>query len=276
MSAIDVANDTAIPTADQVACLRDQDIARAIVGASFGTVARGQAQAFVAGGVDVDGYAWLSSQAWYDTVIITATRQLDGEPVARWWLDCEEPMGVLTAEAVRERIRLALAHFATTAPAARRGIYTTASWWSTYTGDWDIVAEFPDVDLWEAHYVHADGEPCAGVDAERARIPAFVPFGGWASRAMVQWHPSTRVCPADESGLNVDLDEIEEDPLDAPSKAEFGALFGLTVKIRDEVVAIGGAVADLAKHVYGVDEPTIAELRSRLDALQQEEGKTST
>jgi hypothetical protein len=272
MSAIDVANFTAVPTDDQVRCLRDSGVTRAIVGASYGYVARGQWQAFAGGGLELEGYAWLTSQAWYDTTVGSALRQLAGLPVQRWWLDCEEDMGVLIVEAVRERIRHALSMFAATSPAARRGIYTTASWWQEQTNGWDIVAEFPDVDLFEAHYVHADGDPCAGVDAERAQIPAFVPFGGWTSRAMVQWHPSTRVCPADDTGLNVDLDEIEEDPLSGPTKEEFGALFELTVHTRDAVVAIGGAVVDLAKHVYGQDEPRLVDLGRQLDELKAKEG----
>lgn len=276
MKAIDVANYTQVPTAEQLDCLRADDVGRAIVGGSFGDVAPRQALAFCGAGMELEGYAWLTSQAWYVPTAARAVSQLDGRPVQRWWLDCEENMGLLTSHAVRERIRDVLALFVVAAPSARRGIYTRREWWVRETDDWRIVEEFPALDLFESHYVHADGEPCAGVDVERALIPAFAPFGGWTSRAMVQWHGSVRVCPPNANGLNVDLDEIEEDPLDAPTKGEFGALYGLAVKTRDAVVEIGRAVGDLAQHVYGQDEPKVAALQQRVDELAAEEGKPTS
>ena len=159
---IDLANYTAIPTAQQVQCLRDHGIKRAIVGTSFGEVWDEQVAALELGGIECQEYQ-------FPTRVRGTHRKV--------WLDCETPEATVSAiSAVAPRVH---------------GIYTRRGWWQSETGDWDIVNAFPHLKLWEAHY----GDP----------PPAFVPFGGWTQRSIIQYHDSTLFC-----GLNVDLNVIEE------------------------------------------------------------------
>jgi len=275
MSAIDFANYTPVPNSAQLEALRERGVARAIVGASYDAFARAQAAAFHDAGFEVEGYAWLTPGPAPYLPVHAAIEALSDVGVGRWWLDCEEEMGVLTPAAVRERIRKSLVLLLMEQPAARRGVYTTRAWWQRWTGDWDLSSEFPDCDLWEAHWVHGEHDECRGYENERDAIPPFVPFGGWTSRAMVQWHPSTLICADVDGGLNVDLDEIEEDPMAAPTIGEFQAAVGLLVRVNQTLDAVTGAFFDLAKHVYGESDPAIADLRYQLAKIEASTPVTS-
>lgn len=221
--AVDFANYSAIPTPDQVRCWIDQGYTKAIIGTSYPRdngpnanprytyIADQQIAVCEANGVDVEEYQFVGRYR--------ATPR-------RWWLDVE------LNETVGD-IRAAVLH------GKPYGIYTRKGIWDTF--DWNIVAEFPDLKLWDASY----GNPLAD----------FRPYGGWTSRAMHQWHDSTTLC-----GINVDLNIVEqEEDMDAPTKGEFQALAALVVKQGQEIEQLKGyawrdalRINDLQDHQHSV------------------------
>ncbi len=226
-NAIDCGNYSAVATPDQVRCLMEAGYTKAIVGTSFGTVAAAQIAAFERGGMDVEEYQFPNAV----------------RPTARpWWLDCETD----AADVATIQRLCAL-------PEGERptGIYTRRIWWQDNTGDWDIKGAFPWLRLWDAAY----SDPPA----------PFVPFGGFTTRAMHQWHDSTTLC-----GLNVDLNIVEEEEImDAPTKGEFGALFALTLQIGNSLNAIATAFAGHVQQAapIGIDTITAGKMQAEIDAL---------
>ena len=95
--------------------------------------------------------------------------------------------------------------------------------------DWDCKAEFAEAELWDARYVHGDNDGCrirdavedggdiaGAIDLERSWLSPFVPYWGFERAKVAQWHNSITIC-----GINMDLNEYEEDGMDADSKARF-------------------------------------------------------
>jgi len=246
--AIDVANYTAVPTPAQVACLLTEGYDTAIVGASFGSVARPQLQAFAAGGMQVEVYAWVSFSGWWENLLDGALGAIAGLPVRRLWLDCEEETAMEPRTVIR-RIEQAVEYVEEARPDLEVGIYTGAWWWSDFAGN---TAPFAHLPLWSAYY---DNEP----DIDFAQLP----YGGWRAPAIEQYHGTVETC-----GLNTDRNVIneEEETMDAPTKGEFGALFAYTMELR---AALAGALFDLARHVYVEDEPALRDLQARVHALEE-------
>lgn len=231
--AVDFGNYTAIPTPDQVRCWIDAGYTRAIIGTSFSRrnadgsytyVATDQIAVCEANGMDVEEYQFVGH-------LRPTTR--------RWWLDVE----------LGESIDSIRAAVATGKP---YGIYTRRGAWPD---GWDIVSEFPDLKLWEAHYADPP--------------PAFVPFGGWTERAMVQWHDSIDLC-----GLNVDLNIIEEDEMPEVTKGEFAALFGLAYQTSKVVQALGAGLIAVAQ-TAGTDHDELEKVKLELDELEHVQTKAA-
>ncbi len=188
---VDLSDYSAIPDATQVQCLKTL-VSRAIVGASYGTVWKAQIDVLEQGGIPVEAYLFPDSMV-----------QLDGRG---WWLDCE------TASATKDSVRAICKCGGPRPYATPIGIYSRKSWWDANMGDWNIKAEFPDLMLWDARYVHGGNDPCLGWEVEQHMIPLFIPYGGFEQADLVQWHDSIDIC-----GINVDLSR-EESMTDADFK----------------------------------------------------------
>ena len=171
-TAADVSNWSHIPTDADIAALKALGVTRAVVGTSFphqnsdGTytwIGDDQCRAFEAAGFEVQEYQFIGHY----------------RPTTRvWWLDVE-------LNETEEQIRAAVI---ATHPT---GIYTRRGVWETL--DWDIVAEFPGLKLWNADY----GTPPR----------TFIPYGGWPEPTMVQYHDTMDI----GTGLEVDLSYYEEE-----------------------------------------------------------------
>jgi hypothetical protein len=189
-----------------------------------------------------------------------------------WWVDAELPT------ATRANITDALRKGA-------RGVYTRRGWWNENQPQWDVRAEFPNAELWDARYVHGDG-PCLIVDALNAQgdvraametefswLSPFKPYAGFDRAAITQWHNSIIIY-----GINVDLNELhEEEHMPTP---EYAVLYrrdedikAVVAKNRELIVAFGNAFFPLAQAVYGdtddeVAKAQIAELQASVAALE--------
>jgi hypothetical protein len=169
-----------------------------------------------------------------------------------WWVDAETPA------ATRETVRDALDRGA-------RGIYTRRGWWLENMGAWDLQAEYPAAELWDARYVGTakhgtPGEPClivqalnAGdaqrvrdaIAAERATTPRFKLYAGFARAALTQWHNSIVIY-----GINVDLNEAEE--VAGMASAEYQELKQLIGNVYGGLGATNERTSQLERDVRGV------------------------
>lgn len=180
----DAGNYTVIPSSRQVADLRALGLGFFIVGTSYGYVSGRQLAAFEAGGMEVSEYQFPAKL----------------RPTQRpWWVDAELP------DATQASLRNALR-------SGSCGVYTRRGFWQAELGGWSVKAEFPNAQLWDARYVHGDG-PClifsamatggdvqAAIARELSWLSPFVPYGGFASAAVTQWHNSITI-----AGVNMDL-----------------------------------------------------------------------
>ena len=135
---------------------------------------------------------------------------IDGLPVERLWVDCEQYLSLPTPPTARlvEHIREAVA----ACEGIACGIYTSRYWWQSATGD---TTEFAHLPLWDARYVTREGEP----------VPQFVPYGGWTGALTTQWRANVTLC-----GVNVDLDVREED--EGMSSVEYESLTARIEQLR--------------------------------------------
>ena len=205
--AIDVANYTDVPTPSQVQCLIDNGYSRAVVGCSYGTVAGAQLDAFVAGGMDVEAYAWISHPL--NTLLIErALTVIAHRPVTRIWLDAEADNGGRTPAGVVADINGAVEYVRKVRSDIRIGIYTGAWWWTPNTGNSQETWGLP---LWLANY-RDPGNPLA-----ESEIP-----GGWTKANVALWQYAGTV---ETCGLNTDRNLIyaEEDEMTPAQMAELKA-----------------------------------------------------
>lgn len=219
MNVLDFANYTPVPTPDQVRGWLAKGYTKAIIGTSFGDVWQRQIQVCEANGMDVAEFQFPE-----------ALHRTERE----WWLDCETPTA--TKDAVRA---ICKGNSGLTLPA---GIYTGGWWWVPNMQNWNIVAEFPWLKLWDASY----GSP----------PPPFTPYGGWHTRHIHQWQGSIYF-----GGLNVDLD-IEEEEM------------GMTPEEKKQFDAVAAAVFDIQRQTNEI-KATVLSLQSialdhgkRLNALE--------
>jgi hypothetical protein len=125
-----------------------------------------------------------------------ALRVVEGFPVERLWLDCEDATGGLSAEAIVEKIGEAVA----AGGDFPCGIYTGRWWWQPATGD---SAAFKYLPLWHAEYT-------SGADVLPS-FEGFRPYGGWSRPVMWQFQGTTTPC-----GVGVDLN-LRDVPILAPA-----------------------------------------------------------
>lgn len=202
MKAIDVSS-APPPSDQQIACLKAQGVVKAIVGTSY-TYGGSPAQriaAYKKGGLAVAEYQFP-----------TDIKQPITDEV---WLDVETPPGCTIAQ-----IRAALNNIPI------RGIYSSATMWTGTVGSYNVKAEHPWLECWDATY---------------GALPRpWVPFGGFteADRVMVQYAGNVSLC-----GLSVDLSEIlQEDGMTPEEKAAFDAV---TKAVFDQGARLGEAEATI-------------------------------
>ncbi len=187
--AVDFANYTAIPTPEQVRCLLENGYTRAIVGVSYGFVARPQLEVCAKGGMDIEAYAWVRFSDLWRIPLDKALNVIGGLPVKRLWLDCEENTQ-WPPDKVLDRIAEAEVYVRNQRIDLDVGIYTGAWWWKPHTNDSERFSALP---LWFASY----REP--NIDYRQLL------FGGWTEAAMWQYAGTVETC-----GLNTDRNVILE------------------------------------------------------------------
>ncbi|HZP56226.1 MAG TPA: hypothetical protein VFC53_01570 [Dehalococcoidia bacterium] len=139
-----------------------------------------------------------------------------------------------------------------------RAVYTSRGHWGDVRRD---TAAFRDCLLWDAswlaHGAPAPDEPLLGV-----------PYGGWTEAQTVgrQWKAGEVV-----DGLYCDRSYFARGLLmDAPTKAEFGALYALVAGETGILPAVRAIGAALAQHIQeGTPAPAadLAALKAHVDAL---------
>jgi hypothetical protein len=173
--------------------------------------------------------------------------------------------------------------------------YAAASWIASNCKDGRFVQHYSVFDCaWTSgsrypntHFVGIEHEGVAGeplTDAQVANlvraIREIAEFKGWEPRRptgpsdmtatlyehneCTRWGSAPTACPSGR----IPWDRILEAVMDAPTKAEFGALFALTLKLQEAVRALGGALFDLARHTYGDVDPRVKALEEQLKVLQ--------
>lgn len=162
MRAADFSNWARIPTTDDIAALKAMGATRVVVGASFprkgsGYIGADQLAACVDFERQVYGWLYLNADADWRHPLTMALQAYATIPASIFWIDVEEePIG-LDQEGVRQRIRDAIAF------TGSADIYTRVELWNRITGDWNIVAEYPNARLWKADPPPDDGL-CGGFD----------------------------------------------------------------------------------------------------------------
>jgi len=213
---IDFANYTPVPTPANVACWRQQGYVRAIIGASYGSVAKRQILACQQGGMEVEAFAWVAFSGNWQLNIDRAVAVCRDTTVKRIWTDAEAPTGGQAATTI-QRIAEAVAYIESFGFAT--GIYTGGWWWKPNTRDSQAFKHLP---LWTAEYKDPSGQPTL--------------YGGWTKAAMWQYAGTIQTC-----GLNTDRNVILEEGrmyTDAEIDAKVGAVLaaiGDTNKKLDEL-----------------------------------------
>lgn len=224
MRAADVSNWSGAITLEQAQCLHRAGIERLICGTQAPATTRAQIAAATAAGLQVEAYVILRwPVAAADVSIAAQVRAaravIAGLPVGRLWIDCEQYLSIPQpppAETVA-MIREAIAGCAGIAC----GIYTARAWWQRSTGDAKEFAR-AGLPLWDARYIRHDGDA----------IPPFVPYGGWTSALITQWHDTTELC-----GVSLDLDEVVEEDAGL-STLEYDELQAALKQLRDGEAAL--------------------------------------
>lgn len=206
MKAVDVANYTAVPTPAQVQCLIADGYTTAIVGCSYGQVARSQLMAFSDNGMKIEAYAWITHPL--NTLLLErALTVIAGLPVTRLWLDAEADTNGRTPAGVVADINGAVEYCQKVRPDLALGIYTGAWWWTPRTGNSQETWGLP---LWLANYRDTDN-PLA-----ESEIP-----GGWTRESTAIWQYAGTI---ETCGLNTDRNLIlEEDEMTPAQMAELKA-----------------------------------------------------
>ncbi len=219
MRAADVSNWTGPITDAHLACLRRQGIELLICGTQIPALTRQQLAAAGRAGLLVEAYVILRWDRAVVPQVRAARAAIDGAPVRRLWVDCEQYLSLPTPPP-SETLRL-IGEAVAACEGIACGIYTRRSWWSAATGDARGFAG-RGLPLWDARYVRRDGDP----------IPPFVPYGGWMHAAITQWHDSTELC-----GLTVCLDEAHEEVSEMTAR-EYDELKTETAALREAVGAL--------------------------------------
>lgn len=221
-------------------CFKDSGWQRVVVGISEVPLARQQLTTARAAGLETHGYVYVywPTAAYFPEFAINNC----GDLIDFLWIDVEQETELSPAAVVH------LIHQCVAVCEAKRmpcGIYTSLSKWQTLTGN---SQEFKDLPLWNAFY---DDDP----DMDFARNP----YGGWTHASMEQYGNTQSVC-----GQSVDVNVYQEEEVDAPTKAEFAALFKLVIDTRDAVIG----VAKFVLNDKSADDAAEAELRARVEALE--------
>jgi len=251
--AVDFANYTPVPSPEQVRCLLGSGYTRAIVGVSFGGVARRQLEVCASGGMDIEAFCWVRWNADWRAPLDKALATVRGLPVSRLWLDCEDATSWPEAM-IEARILEAEAYVRSDwRDIDTKAIYTGKWWWDAHM---PTSRRFAAWDLWTAAYI--SGEP-------EGRSPAM--YGGWTKAAIWQYAGTVQTC-----GLNTDRNLIMEDHMPT---AEYDELKQRDEDIKAVVARVDAGVKflievvrALAGQVYGDNDPRTLDLKQRVDAVE--------
>jgi len=215
MKGIDISNYSGIPTPEQLACIRGQGFDLLIAGTQRPEVTRPQLELARDAGFLLEAYVylyWLTDTAQQ---VRQALQTIEGLPVRRLWLDCEDKAAALSTDQVLNAIHQAV-EAAGTFPT---GIYTGSWWWTPNTLDSTWFSEIP---LWHAAYP-LDTGPETPESELAQRFKGLPRYGGWTHPAMWQHQGSTELC-----GLNVDLNYLPDpEPGAAARPPDLDILFAL-------------------------------------------------
>lgn len=198
MDAIDLSLYTAVPSPQQLDCLRRAGVYKAIIGTRGNAhLFPRQADAFLSRGIAVECYPFLYATEPGAAQAQAMLRIIKPFPVVKCWLDVEkDPRTVAQPPPAVWRQCLRDARAVTEDAGYAAGIYTSISMWNL-TGN---TTEHSDLDLWEARWRFPSGNPGGNF---LPPLP-FEPFGGWTERTMVQYAGDQHFC-----SLNLDLNYIE-------------------------------------------------------------------
>ena len=260
--AIDFANYTPIPTQDQVRCLLDQGYTTAIIGVSFGAVARAQLEACSRGGMDIEAFCWVRFNDAWRSPLDKALSTIRGLPVKRMWLDCEDAT-TWPQSMIESRILEAEAYVHNGRPdVTTEAIYTGGWWWNAHM---PTSTRFKDWDLWTANYVR---------DPNVAPYGQPPLYGGWESAAIWQYAGTVQTC-----GLNTDRNVILEEHMPTIEYEELkrdDEDIKTAVKVLHErqeaaIRFLIDTTINLAGAVYGdPNHPEVLGLKERVEALEKD------
>jgi hypothetical protein len=195
-SGIDVSNYTGPFVAETVACWRQLGYSYIICGTQRPEITRAQLAAALAGGMTADAYVFLYWDYEMTAQIGEALAAVQGFPIGRLWLDCEDAVAGRSPQEVVALIGEAVA----ACGATPCGIYTGRWWWLPATADSAAFAQLP---LWHAEWT-------AGPEILPS-FGGFRPYGGWTRPAIWQFQGTTQLC-----GAGVDLNLREARPAPPP------------------------------------------------------------
>ncbi len=171
------------PIAEQeMDCYWDSGVRHVVTGTQLEEVTRQQLDMAVRRGMTVDGYVYLY---WTDDMagqVDTAFARTDGSPIGRMWLDVEEDVKDLGANAVIDKVQAALdrCRIDGAARGVQCGIYSGNGFWRGAMANTPL---FADVPLWYARYN-------GGHDVEKRALSSWSEgesFGAWEAPVAKQW-----------------------------------------------------------------------------------------
>ena len=167
-TAIDISNWSGEVTEAQFKAARLAGCSRVIVALNNLPLAQRQLRNAVAAGLETQVYIYY----YFAQNVADRTRSclaaIEGLPVKRVWIDCEDEKHSLEARYLANRIRVTRDLIRTLG--YEPGIYTAAWWWNKYMAG---ITEFADLPLWDALW-----DKDADIDA--------VKYGGWVTPEMSQ------------------------------------------------------------------------------------------
>ena len=180
------------------ACLRESNCEYLIAGTQTGndgnTYTRQQIEAAASVGIITEAYVWLRWGSSPILAVQAALAKIQGLPVDRLWLDCEEAPGAFSPAQIVAFIKSAVSACGN----FPCGIYTGAWWWVPNTGNSQELSYLP---LWHAGYTHAGW-------MQGPRFDTFHPYGGWTQPHTWQYDSNHGLCTW---GVDLNVREVVED-----------------------------------------------------------------
>ena len=161
---------------EELECFWDSGVRHIIAGTQVMELTRQQLDVITARGMTVDAYEYLYWDQDMATQIDEAMEIVEDRPIGRLWLDVEEDPGDLGANALIDKVQVALDRCRTyeASHGITCGIYTGPGFWRSYMNN---TARFAEVPLWYAWYNMKTSLSSWDTEA----------FGGWDAPVAKQW-----------------------------------------------------------------------------------------